>query len=619
MENFLSEIVFSSSDSSISKKINKLEQEGRLKKIAPRIYSSNLTEDSDSIIRRNLFQILAHLYPEAVLSHRSAFEFKPTSTGNIFLTYTYTKKIKLPGVTISFLKGQGPIEGDNPIAGQLFVSQQERALLENLQISKRPGPDSKTLTLPEIEEKLETIIRVHGEDGLNKVRDRARKIAEDLDMLSEFEKLNKIISSLLTTNTTKGLKSPIALARALGTPYDQTRLQLFEFLFRELQQRQFPDYPDQNTSMPSFRNFAFFESYFSNYIEGTIFDLDEAKQIIATQTPMPARDEDSHDVLGTYQLVSNRNEMSVTPKSPDDFLKILQYRHEILLSARPSKNPGQFKNKNNRAGNTYFVDLNLVRGTLIKGFEFCTGLTHPFAKAIYMMFLVSEVHPFLDGNGRIARIMMNAELVKATQSKIIIPNVYRDDYLGALKKLTNQSDASTFIKMMEKAREFSKNIYDDQMDQMENYLNECEAFEEHTEGKLKIIPRMNTSQIIKEFTLADKDSYLEITQINLTPKFEWSKTDDWSKELIKQHLMLNITFQNIQGVKIFKPFSIGNIFNDPYNKELNIKLANPIIIPESLLDGEKINGDFPFKVIIELTAKEPQFKFDVKLITKESL
>lgn len=489
MENIFTEIAFSSSDWSISKKINKLEKEGRLKKIAPRIYSSNLTEDPESIIRRNLFQILAHLYPEAVLSHRSAFEFKPTSTGTIFLTYTYTKKIQLPGLTISFLKGQGPIYGDNPIAGQLFVSQQERALLENLQVSKRPGPDSKTLTLPEIEEKLETIIWVHGEEGLNKVRDRSRIIAEELGMLREFEKLNKIISALLTTNTSTNLTSPVALARALGTPYDQKRLQLFELLFRELQQRQFPDYPDQNTSMPAFRNFAFFESYFSNYIEGTIFDLADAKQIIATQTPMLARDEDSHDVLGTYQLVSNRNEMSVTPNSTDDFLTLLMKRHKILLSARTSKNPGEFKNKNNRAGSTYFVDLNLVRGTLMKGFEFCTGLSHPFAKAIYMMFLVSEVHPFLDGNGRIARVMMNAELVKGNQSKIIIPNVFRDDYLGALKKLTNQSDAATYIKMMEKAREFSKNIYNENMNEMERYLDECEAFADHREGKLKIIHR----------------------------------------------------------------------------------------------------------------------------------
>ena len=493
MENILpiplKEIIFSSSTPKISTQIKKLEKEGKIKKIAPRIYTSNLEETPGSIIKRNIFQILAHQYPDAVLSHRSAFEYKPTTTGNIFLTYSYTKKVELPGVTISFLKGNGPIEGDNPIAGKLFVSQQERALLENLQLSKRPGPDSKTLTIPEIEEKLENVIRVHAEEGLNKLRDRARKIAEELNMQSEFEKLNKIISSLLTTNISKGLKSPIALARAFGVPYDQERLKLFEILFRELQQKEFPNYTDKNTTLKSFRNFAFFESYFSNYIEGTIFELDDAKKIIETQTPMPARGEDSHDVLGTYELVSSRDEMSITPSTPEELLSILLYRHETLLSARQNKNPGQFKDKNNRAGNTHFVDLHLVRGTLTKGFEFSTGLTHPFAKAIYMMFLISEVHPFLDGNGRIARVMMNAELVKGKQSKIIIPTVYRDDYMGALKKLTKQSDAKTFIRMMERAREFSKNIYDEDMNQMEKYLEDCETFMEHNEGKLKIIPR----------------------------------------------------------------------------------------------------------------------------------
>jgi hypothetical protein len=83
-------------------------------------------------------------------------------------------------------------------------------------------------------------------------------------------------------------------------------------------------------------------------------------------------------------------------------------------------------------------------------------------------------------------------LVKGNQSKIIIPTVFRDDYMGALKKLTNQSDVATYIRMMERAREFSKNIYDEVMDQMEKYLDDCEAFKEHTEGKLKIIPRENS-------------------------------------------------------------------------------------------------------------------------------
>src|SRR3546814_11306836 len=56
------------------------------------------------------------------------------------------------------------------------------------------------------------------------------------------------------------------------------------------------------------------EAYFSNFIEGTRFDVQEARQIIETGRPMPARDEDSHDVLGTYQIVGNRQEMASIPQ-----------------------------------------------------------------------------------------------------------------------------------------------------------------------------------------------------------------------------------------------------------------------------------------------------------------
>ncbi len=62
-----------------------------------------------------------------------------------------------------------------------------------------------------------------------------------------------------------------------------------------------------------------------------------------------------------------------------------------------------------------------------------------------MMFVTSEVHPFLDGNGRLARVMMNAELTAKNQTKIIIPTVYRDDYLGALRKLSRNQDPSVYI------------------------------------------------------------------------------------------------------------------------------------------------------------------------------
>ena len=485
----LQEVICSSKDAKISKQITKLLSAGVIRKIAPRVYSSNLDEPIEDIIRRNLFQILGNTYPGTLLSHRSAFEFQPTKTGQLFLTTSYTKKVKLPGITIQFLSGPAPIAGDHKFSGQLSASQRARAFLENLQVTKKVGSESKCLSLPEIEERLEQIIRVNGEVELNKLRDQARGISEQLGMQQEFEKLNRLISALLTTKTSKILSSPLAKARAFGKPYDPARMELFETLFRELKQVEFPYRKDKNTTPKSFRNFAFFESYFSNYIEGTVFEIDEAKQIIQTNKPIPSRNDDSHDVLGTYQIVSNQKEMEMTPSTPEEFLKIIAFRHSILLSARVDKNPGLFKDKNNFAGSTAFVDYNLVGGTLIQSYDFYRALEHPFAKAAYIMFVLSEVHPFLDGNGRIARVMMNAELVNAGQSKILIPTVFREDYMGALKKFTKQQKCDTYIQMLQRAQEFSAHVYSENMDDMQAYLTSCNAFIEDSDGLLKIAKR----------------------------------------------------------------------------------------------------------------------------------
>jgi Fic family protein len=483
----LQEIIFVTNDRAINRQLSKLEKVGQIKKIAPRIYTSNLDESKEVIIRRNIFTILGKLYPGAVLSHRSAIEFKPTPANQIFVTYTYTKKIELPGITVRFMEGKPAIKGDNLFSGELYVAQQERAFLENLQPSRQVGATSKTITLPEIESKLEQIVQVKGEDGINQFRDKAREIANELGMQSEYEKLNKMIGALLTTKPSKILTSPFAVARALGNPYDKHRLELFEKLFIELKQQPFKERKEQNTENNAFRNFAFFEAYFSNYIEGTIFEIDEAKSIIQTEIPIPNRDEDSHDILGTYKLVSNQKEMNITPSNPEELINILQYRHQILLTARTSKKPGQFKDKNNRAGETHFVDHKLVRGTIIKAFEYYQALQEPFAKAAYIMFIISEIHPFLDGNGRIARVMMNAELVKANQTRIIIPTVYRDDYLGALRKLTRNDDPKVYIKMLQRAQEFSTTLIGKDINILENQLTKSNAFREHDEAKLKIL------------------------------------------------------------------------------------------------------------------------------------
>ncbi len=425
------EVVMASSDKTTNNFISKMKKEGRLVKIATKIYTTNLNDNPENIIRRNLFFILGELYPDAVMSHRSAFECRPTNDGHIYLTYNYTKKVSLPGITIHLLEGRKALPADYPFMGGLHMC------------------------LPQdvIEEKLDKVLQTNGEDELNKLRDTAREIAGQLDMADEFKKLDSIIGAILSTKPSKILTSSVAEARALGEPFDSQRLKLFSILMAALNEREFENFPEPNETDAAYNNFAFFESYFSNYIEGTEFEVEDARQIIETRTPMPARNADSHDVLGTYYIVSNRKEMAITPTSPDHLLDILQHRHRVMMSARPEAHPGMFKTQNNRAGETHFVDFQQVRGTLKKGFEVYCALRHPFARALFMLFMISEVHPFSDGNGRISRIMMNAELTAAGQSKIIIPTVFRTDYLN--------------------------------FEEMRDYMERCNAFKEEDEYILR--------------------------------------------------------------------------------------------------------------------------------------
>ena len=90
----------------------------------------------------------------------------------------------------------------------------------------------------------------------------------------------------------------------------------------------------------------------------------------------------------------------------------------------------------------------------------------------------TDEHPFTDGNGHISRIMMNAEPEADDQSKIIIPTVFREDYLNALRRLTRRNDPSVLLRAMSRVRKFSANITGDNFEETRQYLDRCNAFKE---------------------------------------------------------------------------------------------------------------------------------------------
>ena len=52
------EIVFASPDPVVSRVISRLVGEGRLRKLAPRLYTTNLADSAENIVRRNILNIL---------------------------------------------------------------------------------------------------------------------------------------------------------------------------------------------------------------------------------------------------------------------------------------------------------------------------------------------------------------------------------------------------------------------------------------------------------------------------------------------------------------------------------------------------------------------------------
>ena len=456
---------------------------GTLRRISKGLYTTNLSDDLAAVVVRNLWRVVDLLVPGAVVAYRTAFEMRPTK-GRVYLVGRGRNEIKLPGLEIRVSKGPGPLPGDAPYLTNLHLASRPRALLECLKPTRARGGVARGLDRATIEERLDRELRISGEARLNLLRDEARALASKLDAEKEFEILDAMIGTLLGTRKA-ALTSPVAVARAAGEPYDPQRLELFQTLHAALVQWSARPRPDVLPTDREFVNIAFFDAYFSNFIEGTKFQVGEAREIVFEGKIPAGRPREAHDVLGTYHLVGNRAAMSRGVRdiaSVEECFDRLMAAHAAILGARPDKRPGQFKEEANQAGQTTFVSPELLRGTLRQGITMVRSLEAPFARAAMMMFVLSEVHPFDDGNGRIARAFMNAELISGGQRRILIPISFRGEYLTSLRTLSRQGHPDVCLEVLDYAQEYAWRIDFSDYESALATLVETEAFEE-VEGR----------------------------------------------------------------------------------------------------------------------------------------
>lgn len=427
---------------------------GRIRRLAPRLYSADLLSDPAEIVVENRWRILGRILPGAVIADRSAAENGSVAAGVLFVAAEGNRRVvRLPGMEIRIRPG-GPLAEpfeDPPWPNGLHMSSPARTLVDNLAISRgRRGRTSRTLSLDELEDWLARKAIVWGPERTARLRGDAISLAKAMGASEQIERIGGLFERLAGREPPRPAGGRLLQAFAAGRTWDDGRVEMFNRLARGLTEYQDPEVPDWLPAGPEAEGLPFFESYFSNYIEGTVFTVAEARRIIDTQRPPASRPADGHDILGTYRCVADTVGRRATSTDAEETLVRLCERHGMILAGRPEMGPGQWKREPNQVGTYLFVDPKLTEGTLRRGFELAASVPAGFRRALYMMAVVAEVHPFADGNGRAARVMMNAELSDVDAARIVIPSVYRNEYVSGLRRIsiTEGADVSALVRVM---------------------------------------------------------------------------------------------------------------------------------------------------------------------------
>jgi hypothetical protein len=78
--------------------------------------------------------------------------------------------------------------------------------------------------------------------------------------------------------------------------------------------------------------------------------------------------------------------------------------------------------------------------------------------------------------------MMNAELVLAGEQRIIVPTIYRANYLAALKVISNRTNAEPLVRTLDFAQRFTHAINWRNFVQAETELRKANAFMDSAEA-----------------------------------------------------------------------------------------------------------------------------------------
>ena len=189
-------------------------------------------------------------------------------------------------------------------------------------------------------------------------------------------------------------------------------------------------------------------TYTSNAIEGNTLSLSETKIIIEDGITIGGKPVKDHlEVIGqanAYDLLFDiaQNEKDITEQT------ILKLHHMLYNNIDEAKS-GKYRDCNVLiTGSEYELPKHDKLSELMQ--EFCAEIPvkkenlHPVEFSAWLHERLVSIHPFIDGNGRTARLIMNLALLQAGYNIITIPPVVRNDYIFGLQEAQLKNNIQPF-------------------------------------------------------------------------------------------------------------------------------------------------------------------------------
>ena len=188
-------------------------------------------------------------------------------------------------------------------------------------------------------------------------------------------------------------------------------------------------------------------TYSSNALEGNTLDLAETKVVLEDGLTISGKPMKDHlETLGHsdafYELLNLTKSDIITEAN-------IKFLHKLFYNRINESEAGNYRTKNIIVTGSD-IDFPKPDELSDKMKEFVKNITnlksqlHPVEHAAMIHAKFVNIHPFIDGNGRVARLLMNLALLQAGYNITIIPPVARADYIRALQD-SNYNNFVPFI------------------------------------------------------------------------------------------------------------------------------------------------------------------------------